>query len=99
MFLLDASGSVGSSNFAQELQFVSSFAAHLPIGVNDIQIGVTTFSTLTHPQFNLNNYHDSASLIHAILHIPYQSGGTNTGEAITYVAQHNFIPGSCCFIF
>ncbi|XP_033755762.1 collagen alpha-1(XX) chain-like [Pecten maximus] len=90
VFLLDASGSVGSSNFQKQKAFVARFANSFNIGPHNVQIGVTTFSTSTHNQFNLNKYSSKAPLVQAINSIPYQSGSTMTSQALTYVTQNSF---------
>merc|ERR1712179_504699 len=89
--LLDSSGSVGSSNFKKQLQFVASIANSFDIGATKVHMGVVTFSTTTHPQFKLNDYLTKDSLINALLHtIPYQSGSTHTASAIDYLINHSF---------
>ena len=90
MFLLDASGSVGSANFNKQKDFVSKFADSFTIGPQNVQIGAVTFSTTTHPQFNLKRYTDKTALKNAIKGIHYDSGSTHTAEAITYVKDHSF---------
>lgn len=89
-FLLDASGSVGQTNFNKQKQFVAKFAESFTIGPQNVQIGVTTFSSAVHHQFYMNKYNSKAPLVNAIKHLPYQSGGTMTDTAITWVDQHAF---------
>lgn len=89
-FLLDSSGSVGTSNFQKQKDFVARFAQSFDIGPNNVQIGVTSFATVTHQQFNMNKYHDKTSLLSAIHALPYQSGNTNTADALNYVTNNSF---------
>ena len=73
-FLLDSSGSVGQANYNKQLNFVKQFANSFTVGPNDIQIGVTTFSSLVHNQFWMNTHQDNQALISAIDKIPYDTG-------------------------
>jgi len=66
VFLIDSSGSVGSVNFQKQLNFVSRFAQSFDIGPRNVQIGVVTFATTPHNQFNLNIYTVKHDLVTAI---------------------------------
>ena len=94
MFLLDSSGSVGSTNFQKQKQFVAHFAQSFDIGPKNVQIGVETFATVPHHEFNMNTYHTKADTVKAINNIGYHSGGTRTDLAIKYVEQHSFKPAT-----
>ncbi|XP_063427267.1 collagen alpha-1(XII) chain-like [Mytilus trossulus] len=93
-FMIDASGSVGSANFRKMKSFVSNSVSHFTIGPNDAQVGVITFSSQPHFQFALNKHTDKSSLSNAIQNIPYQSGGTNTDIALTYIEKNTFTSAS-----
>lgn len=90
MFLLDASGSITSSNFQLELQFIVEFAKHYVISPSNVQIGVITFNSRVYEHFAMNDYQDINSLTNAIMSIPYTSGGTRTDIAIEYVIRNGF---------
>ncbi|VDI22372.1 collagen, type XII, alpha [Mytilus galloprovincialis] len=92
--MIDASGSVGSANFRKMKSFVSNSVSHFTIGSNDAQVGAITFSSQPHFQFALNKHTDKSSLSNAIQKIPYQSGGTNTDIALTYVEKNTFTAAS-----
>jgi hypothetical protein len=67
--LLDSSGSVGQANFQKQLDFVARFAQAFDIGDRNVQIGVVTFASTPHNEFNLNthlNKNDLVSAIHKI---------------------------------
>ena len=66
VFLLDASGSVGTTNFQKQKEFVNKIANTFEIGPNNVQIGITTFSTGVHNQWDLNAYHAKSALLIAI---------------------------------
>ena len=82
VFTLDASGSVGKANFDKMLSFVKTLVKGFNVGQNNIRIGLQTFSNRAEVQFNLNKFNDKQSVMNALDHIPYNSGGTNTGAAL-----------------
>ena len=83
IFVLDSSGSVGSTNFQNVKNFVSNLVSQLEIGPDNTQVGVINFATSVRIEFHLNRYQDSSSLLQAIANIPYTGGNTNTGTALT----------------
>ena len=90
VFLLDSSGSVGTPDFQKQKDFVARFAQSFDIGPNKTQIGVVTFSSGPHNEFNLNKYHDKAGLVSGIQRIAYSSGNTRTDLALKYVEANSF---------
>ena len=90
VFLLDSSGSVGSTNFRKMLGFVNNVANGFNIGPQDIQIGVDTFQTGHKAEFNLNTYSSKQSMLAAINNIKYTQGLTHTGEAIRFMRTDSF---------
>ena len=90
VFLLDSSGSVGGTNFQKQKDFVAHFAQSFDIGPSKVQIGVVTFASSPHNEFNLNKYHSKADVISAIHRIHYNSGGTATNTALRYVGASSF---------
>lgn len=90
VFLLDSSGSVGTTNFQKQKDFVAKFAQSFTIGPHNVQIGVVTFASTVHNEFNLNTFHDKHSLVNAINGIHYNSGSTYTHTALQYVEKNSF---------
>ena len=90
VFLLDSSGSVGSSNFQKQKDFVARFAQSFDIGPNNVQIGVETFATSPRHEFNMNSHRTKADLVKAINAIGYHSGGTRTDLALKFVEGRSF---------
>ena len=80
VFMLDSSGSVGSSNFKLLLSFVNSLTKDWDIGQDKIRVGVEKFSSRPFTEFHLSRYNDKQQMLTAINNIKYQSGGTNTGK-------------------
>lgn len=89
-FLIDASGSVGITNFTKTKHFVANVAQRFPIGPQDVQIGLSSFSNNIYPKFNLSTYSYQDSLVKAINSIAYETGGTNTGIALEWIGNHAF---------
>ena len=96
MFLLDASGSVGSSNFQKQKEFVAQFAQSFDIGngPNDVQIGAVTWSSAVYDQFSMNRFSTKTALVNAINGISYNSGATATHLALDYVMNNSFKPSA-----
>ena len=88
--MLDASGSVGSSNFQRVRQFVLDFVQGLKIGPNDTQVGVIVFSSYPTVVFNLNTYSSKDSVLNAVRNIAYTGGGTNTYAALNRLLSQGF---------
>ncbi len=82
MLVLDASGSIGLTNFDAVKRFALQYVDSLSIGSNDNQVGVITFSTIAQIQFGLDTHSDSASLQQAIRSISYTGGSTNIPDAL-----------------
>jgi len=54
------------------------------------QVGVDTFQSTVHAEFQMNSHPDRGSVQTAINAIPYHSGGTNTAEAIKFLRTDSF---------
>ncbi|XP_019849988.1 PREDICTED: uncharacterized protein LOC109580870, partial [Amphimedon queenslandica] len=82
IILLDASGSVGSSNFEIMKNFVADMLSNFTIGPNDTRVGVIRFASspsVVIPLGSINTYSQLATDIRAIT---YTQGGTNTAAAL-----------------
>ena len=90
IFVLDSSGSVGSSNFGTVRQFVLDFVQGLTIGPNDNQVGVILFSGTANIVFNLNTYSSKGAVLSAISNIVYIGGGTSTHSALQLLITQGF---------
>ena len=89
-FVLDESTSVGFSNYQLMKQFVYDTVNEFDIGPDDTQVGVISFSSSPTPRFYLNTFHDKAALLTAIDNLPYNSGGTNTADALDLLRQQGY---------
>ena len=83
MFVIDTSGSIGSSNFQLIREFTANITAELIRDSPRISVGVILFSDNAHIVFNLQTYSNSSALLSAINNLTYNVGGSNTAEALT----------------
>ncbi len=90
MFVLDSSGSIGSTNFQKIRNFVNMVISDLDIGPRRTQVGVIVFSTDVYVSFNLNSYSNRESLTSAVNRIPYLNRGTNTADALYTLINQGF---------
>ena len=56
------------------MDFVKKFAERFPIGPNNVQIGVTLFSSFPETMFHMNEHTDINSLKNAIDQIAFRGG-------------------------
>jgi len=85
VFVLDASGSVGATNFKTMLSFVGQIISHINIGQNAAHVALMTFDSRTYIQWKLNAYDTQNETIDALSHVRYTSGTTHTAEALAMV--------------
>ena len=95
VFLLDDSGSVGSENFHESLDFVKNmtkaFSDENLRGEDGTRFGLSTFSSDYQPHFYLSNYTNQASYLSAIDRVSYDSGGrTRLGYALQQIITDQF---------
>ena len=83
---------MGYSDYQQVKAFVHNTVDEFTIGPDETQVGVISYSSSATFRFNLNAYHNKASLLTAIDNLPYSGGGTNTAAAINLLWQYGFLP-------
>ncbi|CAJ1074864.1 cochlin [Xyrichtys novacula] len=89
-FLIDGSSSVGDGNFRLVLEFLAGIAQSFDISDIGARIGAVQFTYDQRLEFGLFDHHNKEDAINALRRIPYMSGGTATGAAITYTTQNLF---------
>ncbi|KAM3843300.1 cochlin, partial [Diretmus argenteus] len=89
-FLIDGSSSVGDGNFRLVLDFLAAIAQGFDVSEVGSRIGAVQFTYDQRMEFGLYDYQEKSATINALRRIPYMSGGTATGEAITYTAENLF---------
>ncbi|XP_041810109.1 cochlin [Chelmon rostratus] len=89
-FLIDGSSSVGDGNFRLVLDFLAGIARSFDISDVGSRIGAVQFTYDQRLEFGLFDYSTKDDAINALRRIPYMSGGTATGGAISYATQNLF---------
>ena len=85
VFVLDESGSIGSTEFTQMKTFLSKLVGRLDIDSGSTRVGLVTYATTVRTRFNLNAYTTVASVQSAISRLTYSGGSTNTAAALAHV--------------
>ena len=80
--MLDASGSIGSSNFVTMKNFVKTIISNFEIGANKTRVGVISFSSSASVVIPLGSINNASLLNTSITNIYYISGGTATHRAL-----------------
>jgi len=91
VFVLDASGSIGSVDFQNILNLVADIVRSLEIGPDEGQVAVIRFASSASVIFGLTAHDNQADLLTAINNIPYTGGGTDTAEALNLLVSNGFI--------
>uniref|UniRef100_A0AAY3ZZ33 Cochlin n=1 Tax=Denticeps clupeoides TaxID=299321 RepID=A0AAY3ZZ33_9TELE len=89
-FLIDGSSSVGEANFRTVLEFVASVARSFDVSDVGARVGAVQFTYDQRLEFGLNDHTTKEQALQALRRIPYMSGGTATGDAITYAVRNLF---------
>uniref|UniRef100_H0WQG8 Cochlin n=1 Tax=Otolemur garnettii TaxID=30611 RepID=H0WQG8_OTOGA len=91
-FLIDGSSSVGDSNFRLMLEFVSNIAKTFEISDIGAKIAAVQFTYDQRTEFSFTDYSTKENVLAVIRSIRYMSGGTATGEAISFTVRNVFGP-------
>ncbi|GFS11662.1 collagen alpha-1(XII) chain [Elysia marginata] len=94
VLLLDASGSVGSTNFIRQADFLADLVAQFDVGPTKMQVAAATYDSYVNSQFFLADYNDTQSVVDAIRNIQYTSGSTATHLALQYTREVLFADGN-----
>jgi receptor-type tyrosine-protein phosphatase Q len=89
-FVLDGSGSIGTSNFDQVRKFEEDFVKKMVIGPRDNQVGTIVFSAVGSIIFYLNSYNSTNDVLNAIQAIPYPGDSTNTPDGLCKMVKYGF---------
>ena len=82
IFVLDASGSIHSSNFVTIKSFVNTIISNFEIGANKTHVGVIRFSRSASIVIPLGSINNAGQLNTSITNISYTGGGTYTHLAL-----------------
>ena len=85
VFVIDSSGSIGSTRFQLIREFTANITAEIIRNSPSNAVGVILFDSFAHIQFTLQTYTSPSSLLSAINNLPYNGRGTNTAEALRFL--------------
>ncbi|XP_012888901.1 PREDICTED: cochlin [Dipodomys ordii] len=91
-FLIDGSSSVGDSNFRLMLEFISNIAKSFEISDIGAKIAAVQFTYDQRTEFSFTDYSTKENVLAVIRSIRYMSGGTATGDAISFTVRNVFGP-------
>ncbi|MEJ1286484.1 cochlin [Cricetulus griseus] len=91
-FLIDGSSSVGDSNFRLMLEFVSNIAKTFEISDIGAKIAAVQFTYDQRTEFSFTDYNTKENVLAVLGNIRYMSGGTATGDAISFTVRNVFGP-------
>lgn len=89
-FLIDGSSSVGEGNFRLMLDFIASVAGSFEVSDVGTRLGAVQFTYDQRLEFSFGQYSTKEDNLRALRGIPYMSGGTATGDAISYAIRNLF---------
>ncbi|KAM3595222.1 uncharacterized protein V6R79_020184 [Siganus canaliculatus] len=89
-FVIDGSSSVGDANFRLVLDFLAGITRSFDVSEIGSRVGAVQFTYDQRLEFGLFDHPQKKDAIAALRRIPYMSGGTATGAAITYATQNLF---------
>lgn len=92
IFVLDASGSIGSSNFVTMKSFVKDVVNSFDVGTGaeHYRFGVITYSNSAKREFDLITYSTKSEILAAVDRIIYTGGGTSTHLGIDEMTLRGF---------
>ncbi|KAI3361009.1 hypothetical protein L3Q82_012904, partial [Scortum barcoo] len=91
VFIVDESGSIGTSNFQLVRTFLHSIVSGLEVSPNRVRVGIVMYNDRPTARVYLNTFNDKNELLNFIKILSYHGGGTNTGAAISFARENVFI--------
>ncbi|XP_073341613.1 collagen alpha-6(VI) chain [Pagrus major] len=91
VFIVDESGSIGTSNFQMVRTFLRSIVSSLEVSRAKVRVGIVMYNDGPSAQVYLDSFNDESELLNFIKILPYRGGGTNTGAALNYARESVFI--------
>ena len=85
MFALDASGGVGSDNFATLRDFVRSLTVQFDINRDVAQVALVAYGRRATTVFNLDTHETGSAVLKAVADANYMGGVASTGAALLHI--------------
>lgn len=90
VLLVDSSGSIGDSDFEEVKKFLHAFVDSFNLRPDKVRVGLAQFSDRPYQEFLLGAYSDKRDLHQKLNGLIYRGGGTNTGQALTFIRENYF---------
>lgn len=90
VLLVDSSNSIGEKDFAEVRKFLHAVVDKFNLQKDKVRLGLVQFSDQPYPEFLLGDYVDKKDLHQKLDNLIYRKGGTNTGQALTFVHENYF---------
>ncbi|XP_061676919.1 collagen alpha-6(VI) chain isoform X2 [Syngnathoides biaculeatus] len=91
VFMVDGSWSIGTENFKQIRQFLSTLVNSFDVGPDRVRIALIQYSNTPRTEFLLNTFQKKAEILQYISTLPYMGGGTHTGQGLDFMLSHHFV--------
>jgi len=93
-FLIDASGSIGSTDYEKSKQFVADVLESFTIDTDAVRVAVTRFSSRVNTEVYFRDQYNKVTLQQMITDLDYDSHGTNTGAGLEHLRTAVFTEGN-----
>uniref|UniRef100_A0A8C0Y9K5 Si:ch211-62a1.3 n=1 Tax=Cyprinus carpio carpio TaxID=630221 RepID=A0A8C0Y9K5_CYPCA len=90
VLLVDSSGSIGASDFEEVRKFLHAFVDSFNLKPDKVRVGLAQFSDRPYQEFLIGDYLDKTDLHQKLNGLIYRRGGTNTGQALTFIRENYF---------
>uniref|UniRef100_A0A3Q3EBL5 VWFA domain-containing protein n=1 Tax=Hippocampus comes TaxID=109280 RepID=A0A3Q3EBL5_HIPCM len=90
VFLVDSSGSIGSTDFQEVRRFLRTVVSEFDIGPDNVRVGLAQCNQDPFLEFSLMEHLDKDSLLAELDNLPFRGGCTETGEAIDFIRTQLF---------
>jgi Mg-chelatase subunit ChlD len=88
VFVMDASGSIGSAGYRQCTTFAKDVVASFDIGADLTRVGSVTYNSGVRPDFDLKTYFNGPQVQSVLANLRYTGGGTATYSGLDMAAKY-----------
>jgi receptor-type tyrosine-protein phosphatase Q len=88
VFVMDASGSIGSTGYRQCTTFAKDVVASFDVGSDQTRVGSVTYASGVRPDFYLNANYNGPTVQNMLANLRYTGGGTATYAGLDMAAKY-----------
>ncbi|XP_030635498.1 collagen alpha-1(VII) chain [Chanos chanos] len=95
VFLVDESWAIGPSSFQHIKEFIASVIRAFQdsrVGEEGVRFGVTVYGDIPRMRIALTDYSTMEEVLRVVEELPYEGGGSRTGEALEFLVESVFSP-------